>query len=604
MILSKTAHKNLVNRLDDLSAEMRDEIAISFIANGDPQAPVLDISFTEFAAQVRQRAGALVELGIGPNDIITFAAPLDPLAFQTMLACMAVSTIAPINYFLETDALEHIVAAQSASTLLVHRNFSDGPEVIEKLKAVHHANPQMRLIVFGEGPSIEGALDLDLLAAKNEPDDWPEELRERETSHVMALFHTGGTTGLPKLVPHTEAMYSAMVESCGKGEGAQPGETMISGLPLFHTGGALQSGLVPLLNGTRVLIPSSQGFRNSDVIANYWQFVTRFQVSLGAGVPTILAALSANKPTGDISSFKRFIVGGAPISKATIGKISEMTAGAEVIEGWGMTETSGFSVMNPSGKTRLGSVGLPFDGVEIQIRQFSEENPLGRQCPPDEVGELVVRGDIVISNYHTSRPDCFSSDGWLRTGDLGRIDADGYLWITGRLKDVIIRGGHNIDPSIIEEPAYSHPSIQLAAAVGKPDKYAGELPVIFVQLKPNSQLDEDAFLEFLRKRIVERAAIPKDIFVIKEMPVSGPGKILKTELRRHAISQVFQFEIDSLSLEGSGIIARTEVDSLAGEIVELECSDGFAPDSETKERVSETLSGFTTGFRWKETVSA
>ena len=135
-------------------------------------------------------------------------------------------------------------------------------------------------------------MDIEAVVATQSPSDWDTPARSRSADHVVALLHTGGTTGLAKLVPHTEAMYHAMIGSCGAGEGTVPGESILSGLPLFHTSGILQAGLVPFFNGTRVVIPSSRGFRDPKVITNYWNFVRRYGISIGAGVPTVLAALT------------------------------------------------------------------------------------------------------------------------------------------------------------------------------------------------------------------------------------------------------------------------------------------------------------------------
>jgi fatty-acyl-CoA synthase len=398
-------------------------------------------------------------------------------------------------------------------------------------------------------------------------------------------------------------MYDAMIEACGAGEGTAPGESIIAGLPLFHTSGALQVGLVPLFNGTRIVIPSSRGFRDPKVVPNYWRFVRRYGISIGAGVPTVLAGLSALAPDSPVTSIKHFVVGGAPISKTTIAKIGEATAGAEVIEGWGMTETCGFCVMNPHGRAKVGSVGRPFPGVDVEIRHFGSDDSVGQVCKTNDIGEVVVRGTIVIDSYFDDRPGSFTADGWLRTGDLGRIDEDGYLWITGRRKDLIIRGGHNIDPAIIEEPAYQHPAVQLAAAIGKPDKYAGELPILYVQLKPGAQASEQELERFLRERIVERAALPKSIIIVPEIPLSGPGKISKLLLRRRAISGVFQEELNRLALAYLDIRAVTTDDRLSGDIVVLS-SSGAKPSPQDLRRVAETLNGFAIPYRWAEAQTA
>ncbi len=594
-----TRQTRLIDWLDILSEILGRQIAQSYIANGEPDTEPLELTFAQFVEQVRRRSNALFALGVAPGDVIAFAAPLAETSYPTMIAAMVSATVAPLNYLLEAQALVHMTKAAGANVLLIHRSFADGDEIVGKFAQIYNALPHLRLLSFGTGPEVDGAADLEAVAAGRSPSVWDTPARNRSADHAMALFHTGGTSGRPKLVPHTEAMYRAMIEACGAGEGAAPGESIIAGLPLFHTSGALQAGLVPLCNGTRILIPSSRGFRDPKVIANYWHFVRRYGISIGAGVPTVLAAVSAVAHDGPVTSMKRFLVGGAPVSPTTLATIREITGGAEVIEGWGMTETCGFSVMNPHGKAKIGSVGLPFPGVDVEIRHFGSNDATGRVCPTDVIGEVVVRGTIVITSYVDDRPGSFTADGWLRTGDLGRIDADGFLWITGRLKDLIIRGGHNIDPAIIEEPAYQHPAVQLAAAVGRPDRYAGELPILYVQLKPGARASEQGLQEFLRERIVERAAMPKSVIIIPEIPLSGPGKVSKLLLRRQAISSVFQQELDRLALANAKVRAVVAEDPLAGEVVLL-CTVGAKPSPHDMRRVDAALSGFSIPCRWVE----
>jgi fatty-acyl-CoA synthase len=589
----------LVDRLEALAAAHGHDVAQSYVASGEPDDEPRELTFSEFAAQIRRRSNALVALGVGPQDVIAFAAPLSETSYPMMVAAMVTATFAPINYFLEVDALVRIVKASGAGMLLLHCSFDDGPEITGKLKRVHKTLPHLRFVSFGSGPAVEGAEDLEPIAARQSSSDWNAPARHDAGDRVVALLHTGGTTGLPKLVPHTEAMYNAMIETGGVGEGTAPGESIISGLPLFHTSGALQVGLVPLFNGTRIVIPSSRGFRDPKVIPNYWRFVRRYGISIGAGVPTVLAGLSAFEPDAPVTSIRHFLVGGAPISKTTIAKIGEVTGGAEVIEGWGMTETCGFCVMNPHGRAKVGSVGLPFPGVDVEIRHFGSDDSTGQVCETNAIGEVIVRGNIVIERYFDDRPGSFTADSRLKTGDLGRIDEDGYLWITGRLKDLIIRGGHNIDPAIIEEPAYEHPAVQLAAAIGKPDKSAGELPVLYVQLKPGAQASEQELGTFLRERIVERAALPKSVVIVAEIPLSGPGKISKLLLRRKAISGVFQEELDRLALQNLDIRAVTTDDRLSGEVVVLS-SCRARPNPQDLTSVAAALSGFAIPYRWAE----
>jgi fatty-acyl-CoA synthase len=591
--------RSLIDRLDALEAAHGGAVAQSYVVSGNPDDEPHELTFAQFVGEVRRRANALAAFGVAAGDVVGFAAPLSETSYPTMIAVMATATYAPINYFLEAEALVRILKASGARVLLMHRRFDDGPELLDKLKRVHAALPNLRLLSFGSDPPIAGAEDFEAMAATQPHARWPAVAPASPASRIVALLHTGGTTGLPKLVPHTEAMYDAMIDACGVGEGTAPGESIIAGLPLFHTSGALQVGLVPLFNATRILIPSSRGYRDPKVIPNYWRFVDRYRISIGAGVPTVLAGASAVEPERPVTSIKHFIVGGAPISSTTLKKIRDLTGGAEVIEGWGMTETCGFSVINPHGRVKSGSVGRPFPGVEVEIRKFEAGDAAGRLCQTDEIGELVARGNIVISRYFDDRPGAFTTDGWLRTGDLGRRDADGYLWITGRVKDLIIRGGHNIDPAIIEEPAYQHAAVQLAAAVGKPDKYAGELPILYVQLKPGMRVSEQELEEFLRERIVERAAFPKAVIIVPEIPLSGPGKISKMTLRRQAISAVFHEELKRLVPPDAAIEAVVVEDRLTGEVVLLRVA-GAELEASDRHRVTAALSGFSIPHRWDE----
>ena len=273
-----------------------------------------------------------------------------------LVATLIVATLAPVNYFLEVEALIRIVKASGASVLLIHRRFDDGADIIERLKKVHRALPRLKLLVFGIGPGIDEVDDVDGVATAQSSTYWPESACERARERVVALFHTGGTTGLPKLVPHTEAMYEAMLNRAGPAREPRRAKRS-SPVCRFHTSGVLQAGIVPLCNGTHIVIPSSRGFRDGRAISNYWRFVQRYRVTIGAGVPTVLAALTAVAPDGPVTSLKRILVGGDAIARATVAKIVEMTGGAEVIEGWGVTETCGFSVMNPHGRTRVAPWG-------------------------------------------------------------------------------------------------------------------------------------------------------------------------------------------------------------------------------------------------------
>jgi fatty-acyl-CoA synthase len=554
-------------RVEDMGVRFGAAPAQFYVASGDPEGEAVETSFRALADDVRRRAMALSRLGITRADRVSLMTPLGLNSAATLIGTMIAATAAPLNYFLEASALVRLIEAAGSKTLIVARRFDDDPAVPDKVEAIRAALPLLRIIAYGDGPEIAGAIDFDAELTRAPDNDWLAEHRASDPDRVLALFHTGGTTGRPKLVPHTEAMYLAMLGASAEAMGTTEGNRILGGLPLFHTSGALQAGIVPLLNGCGVIIPSSAGFRAPGVIPNYWNFVARFGVTIGGSVPTILATVSSIKPVRDISSLRHVLCGAAPLPRTTIEAIAELTGGAGVLEGWGMTETCGFSVLNPQGATRLGSVGIPFVGVETQIRALGDGHA---ELATDEIGELVIRGDIVITHYADDRPDSFTSDGWLRTGDLARKDSDGYLYIVGRAKDIIIRGGHNIDPAIIETPAYEHPAVELAGAVGRPDRYAGELPILFVQLRPGAEASPEDLLDFVQRRIHERAAVPKAVHIVAAMPLSGPGKIHKVSLRQEAIRATLQDELDASGEFAPESVCVTVVDDdLAGIAVKL-----------------------------------
>ena len=217
--------------------------------------------------------------------------------------------------------------------------------------------------------------------------------------------------------------------------------------------------------------------------------------------------------------------------------------------------------------------------------ELDEAGRMKRDCEPDEIGLIVIKGPHVFSGYvvETQNEGVFLGDGWLNTGDLGRIDADGQLWITGRAKDLIIRGGHNIDPAVIEEVLHQHPAVQLAAAVGKPDGYAGELPVAYVQLKEGATEEPEALLEFARERIPERAATPVEVHLVEKIPLTLVGKIFKPELRWDAARRVLTQQLTPLAEKGLEVAVSVGADPVHGTLVTISLKGEGRRDTLEKE---------------------
>ena len=218
-----------------------------------------------------------------------------------------------------------------------------------------------------------------------------------------------------------------------------------------------------------------------------------------------------------------------------------------------MTETSSVHTMAyPDRPIRLGSVGLPVPYSRVRVVKLDANNRVERECGPDEIGVVLMAGPGVFRGYlnEAHNEGAFVDGDWVNSGDLGRLDQDGYLWITGRAKDLVIRGGHNIDPGPIEDIMFQHPAVGFAAVVGQPDPYAGELPVGYVQLKPGVSVEPGELEAWVRERTPERAAVPVQIIPIDPMPLTGVGKVFKPQLRWDAAKRVFTDVLAPLTERG------------------------------------------------------
>ena len=267
--------------------------------------------------------------------------------------------------------------------------------------------------------------------------------------------------------------------------------------------------------------------------------------------------------------------------------------GVEIAEGYGLTEATCLVSCNPvDGMKKVGSVGIPLPYTHVRILHHDDAGNV-RECPTDVVGEICVANPGVFPGSTYTEADknhkLFAEDIYLRTGDLGRLDSDGYLWITGRAKDLIIRGGHNIDPAEIEEAMLSHPAVAFAGAIGQPDSFAGELPCVYVELVAGTQASEAELLAHAKAHIHERAAIPKHVEILAELPKTAVGKIFKPDLRRMAITRVYD-----KALDGTGArVAEVVEDKKRGLVARL-AREGEVDEAAVKAKLGE----FTRPWEW------
>ncbi|WP_298253519.1 acyl-CoA synthetase [Bradyrhizobium sp.] len=542
------------------AARNPDAPAIQFLANADPADAPSVISHRDFFARVTQAANMFHALGVGESDVVSFMLPLLPEAFVVLFGAEAAGIANPINPLLEPHQIAEILDA-AKTTILVALGPVPGTDIWEKVKQVRGRLKHLKATVqvHGPGDPVDKVYSFgDLI--KDQPSDRLVNDRRISGEQIAAYFHTGGTTGTPKLVCHSHANQVYQAWACNLLLKAKAGANLLFGMPLFHVGGSLTQALSSLSAGGCLIVLSPSGWRNPAAVRNIWGLVERFRPEIVSGVPTVLAAaLSVPPGNADLSSLRYAAAGGSAIPIA-VGKAIEERFKIPVVEVYGMTETSSVHTMAyPDRPIRLGSAGLPVPYGRVRIVKLDDNNRVERDCEPDEIGVVVMAGPGVFRGYldEVHNKGAFVDGDWVNSGDLGRLDEDGYLWITGRAKDLVIRGGHNIDPGPIEDIIFQHPAVGLAAVVGQPDAYAGELPVGYVQLKPGASVQPGELEAWVRERTPERAAVPAQIIPVDPMPLTGVGKVFKPRLRWDAARRVFTGVL--APLVERGIDCRVEV---------------------------------------------
>lgn len=527
------------------AAAFGDRTALTFLRNADPDEPAISWSYDELLAGIHQTANLLHGLGLGPTDAVGVLLPGCLEYHLALWGGEAAGIVQPLNPLLTEDKLASLLTTAGAKVLIAYGSDTDC-ESWSKALRLRERVPTLRTLLrvapHDEAPSQRPALPdcaLDFNSARAaQPADRLVSGRVIRAEDVAAYFHTGGTTGAPKLAIHTHANQVFTAWAAVQLQGAGPGDVVINGYPLFHVAGVLPASLAALSAGVQTVIPTTQLLRNREVLRNYWRLVERHRATSLQGVPTILAALAEIPLDGaDISSLRYCRTGAAPLP-AELAARFERLFGLHVNESLGMTEMAGITSITPPGsRFPVNCVGFPLPYV--QVRVVGLDAPAGqpaRDLPPGQAGMLLFKSPNVIPGFldpeDTAR--AFTADGWLISGDVGFLDAEGRLHLQGRAKDLIIRGGHNIDPKTIEDALASHPAVRICAAVGAPDPYAGELPIAFVTLADGAEVSEAELVAYAAAHVDEAPARPKRVIVLEQMPMTNVGKIYKPDLRRLA----------------------------------------------------------------------
>jgi fatty-acyl-CoA synthase len=525
--------------------------ALTFLHTGQPGGASTTWTYRDLLQGIHQTANLLHQLGVGPQDAVGVLLP-GGLAYHLALwGGEAAGIVQPLNPLLSDEKLLSLLHASNAKVLIAH-GAEDDSQLRAKALRLQSQLPGLKAVLLAHpdgGPLPEGdalpagAQDFHALRTTQEAEHLVSQ-RIFQPTDIAAYFHTGGTTGAPKLARHSHGAQVFTAWANATMQGFRASDVTINGYPLFHVAGVLPGALCSLAVGMHVLIPTEVMFRNREVVHNYWRLVAHHRCTLMSGVPTVLAALASVPLQGvDISSLRAVRTGAVPLPPELAQRF-EQAFGLQINESLGMTETAGLSTVAPPGLSApAGCVGWPLPHARVRIVALnSDDQATTHTLPAGEKGMVLYQGPNLFSGYldaaETARS--FTPDGWLITGDVGFIDTQGRLHLSGRAKDLIIRSGHNIDPKVIEDALGAHPAVALCAAVGAPDAYAGELPVAFATLQPGSDVTEAKLLAFTAERVDEGPAKPKSIRVLGAMPVTNVGKIYKPELRTLATAAVVQ----------------------------------------------------------------
>lgn len=587
--------------------------AVSYQLLSDPASKKETLTWKELHEKTCQTANLFRSLGVGEDDVVAY---LLPNCNETVLAYLGgqiAGIVNPINPLLDVEQIAAILRETKAKVLVTLKAFPKTDVPQKAARAVALA-PNVKTVVevdLVRYLSGAKALIVPLIRPKNpishkarvvgftaELARQPKVLNFDDSSRdrVACYFHTGGTTGMPKVAQHR---YSGIVYNAWLGSRLlfTEKDTMMVPLPMFHVFAAIVCMGASLASGAHIVFPTPQGYRGEGVFDNFWKLVERYKVTFLITVPTAMSALMQRPVNADISTMKLGFSGSAPLPVELYRRFEQAT-GVTICEGYGLTEATCLVAINPpDGEKKIGSVGIPFPYTRVRII----DPATAIDCPTDVVGEICIASPGVYGGKTYTEAekngDLFyhwpeDADWYLRTGDLGRVDADGYLWITGRAKDLIIRGGHNIDPAEIEEAMLAHPAVAFAGAIGQPDAHAGELPCVYVELVKGATVSEADLMDHARAHVRERAAHPKYLEIMPELPKTAVGKIFKPDLRRRAIRRIYNEALANADVAAEVVdIVEDKKRGLVARIART----GTTAD----EDVIKALGAFTRPWEWK-----
>jgi long-chain acyl-CoA synthetase len=519
--------------LSRTAAELPDKTALVFID--------AKISYRQLNDMANRFANALTDMGVKPGDKVAMLMPNMPQLVAATYGAWRAGAVVVMNNPLYTDKELEYQFNNSESSLLVTIDLL-GPRMIAlkpktgiKNIVIAHIRDHLKFPKKQLLPIVAKDKHREIAPQPN-VHEWMNLLKKYppkdsgipvDFEGLASLQYTGGTTGVSKGVMLTHANLSKNVQQIVAWfPGFNKGEiTQLGVLPIFHSFGlTCCMNICVWMGWADVLIPRPEA-------QTILEAVHKYKVNFFPGVPTMYVGVLNHPKLSqyNLTSIKGCFSGAAPLPVEVI-KDFEARTGSQICEGYGLSETSPVVTTNPfGGKTKVGSIGLPVSDTDIKIVDIAEGT---KEVPLGEAGELIIKGPQVTSGYYKMPEETAITirDGWLYTGDIGKMDDEGYFYIVDRKKDMIIAGGYNIYPREIDEILFEHPKILEACAVGIPDPYRGETVKAYVVLKPGEKMTAEEVIQYCQEKLA-KYKVPKTVEFMASLPKSMVGKILRKELR-------------------------------------------------------------------------
>jgi len=451
-------------------------------------------------------AARLGALGISEGDVVGLMLPNAPALVVHVFGVLQVgATVLPLNPALTPRELVLVLEDSRAKAIVTIEDLAP------KVESFSAGSPALRQVIAADPPK---PVEISGTHRRSRPGGAPD--------GTAFLLYTAGTTGRPKGVMLTHRNVLANTSQVAERTGITAADRVLHVMPLFHANGLMNNTILPLRAGASIVL------RPRFDLGEFWGVVRAFSPTYFTAVPTVFARLmDAWDGTADPSSLRFVRTGAAPMSVALQQQVEERL-GVPVIVSYGLTEATCTCTMNPVGpERRLGSVGPALVSQRLEVLDVD-----GRPVKPAEVGEVAVQGPNVMAGY-LNAPDATAEvlgNGWLHTGDLGYLDPDGFLFLTDRKKELIIRGGENISPREVEDVLVAHPAVADVAVIGVPSRELGEEVAAFLVARAGREVDVDELLAFCRERLA-RFKIPRHIHVVPALPTTSVGKVDKAHLR-------------------------------------------------------------------------